>query len=309
MGSLTVVIAERREDFRKSERKVADEVLAAPELVLRQSLASLAESAGVSEPTVIRFCRVIGCSGFSDFKIKLAQSLASGAPYIHREVTTDDNLPTIVDKVLRSSVNALDKLRAGLDKAALERAVGALIAARRIDCYGVGAAGIAALDAHQKFMRLGVATSVLMEGHAQTMSAVTLQPGDVALVFSYTGQIRDIVRTARMARERGATVIAVTRSDSVLSKVASMTIAIDSSEDTFVYAPMAIRIAHMACIDILATGVALGRGDDIPALFQQIKDSLADQHIVEGGSPAAERADAPVEEEDVLQPDRRRTAG
>ncbi|HEY4200605.1 MAG TPA: SIS domain-containing protein [Devosiaceae bacterium] len=278
-------------DLRKSERKVADRVLAGPELVLRQSLASLATAAGVSEPTVIRFCRALGCSGFPDFRIRLAQGLAAGAPYIHSEVTSDDDLPVMVDKILNASINALSALQANLDRGAIERATRELIAAKRIDCYGVGASIVAAMDAHQKFMRLGVPASLSIEGHLQTMSAATLRPGDVALCFSYTGQIRDIVRTAKIALEQGAVVIAVTRQNSMLSRLATLTIAVDTPEDTFVYAPMTTRLAHLACIDILATSVAVARGVSAAPLFQRIKSSLDDQHIVEMPMATSHRAD------------------
>jgi RpiR family carbohydrate utilization transcriptional regulator len=289
--SLLATIEARLPDLRDSERKVAEQVLENPEFILRQALAGLAAQAGVSEPTVIRFCRAVDCDGFSDFKLRLAQSLAAGTPYVHQEVTADDNVSTVIEKIVRSSMNTIASLKDRLDPIALERATWALVGARRIDCFGVGASAIVALDAHQKLMRLGVASSVLLEGHSQTLSACTLQAGDVALIFSFTGQIRDILRTAGAARNRGAFVIAVTRSGSALSRIASLTIAVDAGEDTFVYAPMATRLAHMACVDILATNVAIARGGDMPALFQRLKDSLADQHVLDA-PPAAAREPA-----------------
>lgn len=72
-----------RPTLRSSERKVADYVLAQPNRAIRTPLARLAAAAGVSQPTVIRFCRAIGCSGFQAFKLDLAQSLAVGPRYFH----------------------------------------------------------------------------------------------------------------------------------------------------------------------------------------------------------------------------------
>jgi len=65
----------------KSEDKVADFVLNEPEDVVQASIQSLAKKCGVSEPTVVRFCRAIGCSGYHDFKLKLARSMASQEKY------------------------------------------------------------------------------------------------------------------------------------------------------------------------------------------------------------------------------------
>jgi RpiR family carbohydrate utilization transcriptional regulator len=73
-------IAQSRHLLRKSELKVADHVLLDPAAVMHSSMADLAHSVGISEPTIVRFCRAIGCSGFQDL-LKLAQSLAAGASF------------------------------------------------------------------------------------------------------------------------------------------------------------------------------------------------------------------------------------
>ena len=62
-----------RDSLRRSEQKVAIAVLEEPESATRISLAALAAVAEVSEPTVLRFVRALGCAGFADFKLELAQ--------------------------------------------------------------------------------------------------------------------------------------------------------------------------------------------------------------------------------------------
>lgn len=63
--------------FPNREQLVADYVSAHLEDVTTIALSDLAKKVGVSEPTVIRFCRTLGCDGFRDFKIRLAQTLLS----------------------------------------------------------------------------------------------------------------------------------------------------------------------------------------------------------------------------------------
>ncbi len=279
-GSLLTDIEKGLGHLRSAERKVAEVILDDPALVIRMPLAMMAERAGVSEPTVIRFCRAAGCAGYPELKLKLAQSLAAGTAFIHREVEPTDGLDTVVDKIFDSSMSTLARLKENLDRTALDRATTALVAAARVDCYGVGLSTIAAMDAHQKFMRLGVASTLCLDGHLQTMAACTLKPGDCALAFSYTGQIKDIIRTAEQARAQGAFVIGVTRAETTLARACSMTLAVDTIEDTFIYAPMTTRLAHLAVVDILATSVALRRGGDTAEEFQRIKDSLEDQRVI-----------------------------
>jgi RpiR family carbohydrate utilization transcriptional regulator len=57
----------------RSERKVAEQVLQDPERIVEASIQQLAKLARVSEPTVVRFCRAIGCEGYHDFKLRLAR--------------------------------------------------------------------------------------------------------------------------------------------------------------------------------------------------------------------------------------------
>ena len=76
----------------KSERKVAEVILAAPQTAIHSSIATLAKMADVSEPTVNRFCRRMETKGFPDFKLHLAQSLANGTPYVNRNVEETDSV-------------------------------------------------------------------------------------------------------------------------------------------------------------------------------------------------------------------------
>lgn len=275
-------LARRRAGLSPSEARVADIVLDRPDAVPRMNLAALAGQAGVSEPTVLRFCRSLGVEGYADFKLELARALAAGgAAYLHREISFADGVGTIAAKVFQSSIHALAVVQQALDPALLERAIEVLAVAPRIDCIGVGLSSIVAVDAQQKLMRLQVHCVAHHDSHLQTMSAATLRPGDAALLFSYNGRIRDVLRCAAVAREAGAATIAVTRSGTPLAGAVDLAIPADVPEDTFVYAPMTTRLAQLAVLDVLATGVALRRGPEIAAHLERVKESMSDQWLVE----------------------------
>jgi RpiR family carbohydrate utilization transcriptional regulator len=99
------VTSSLREELRKSDQKVADLVLQNPGFVLNATLAKTARRAGVSEPTVVRFCVAIGCHGFQDFKLRLARSLALGMPATHSVLRADDSASTIVEKIFDYTMN------------------------------------------------------------------------------------------------------------------------------------------------------------------------------------------------------------
>lgn len=275
-------LTRERGQLSPSEARVAEVVMTRPDRVPRMTLKSLADEAQVSEPTVLRFCRSLGLDGYPHFKIELARALAAGdAAYLHREISFEDPYEVVRDKVLQSSIKALSALQQSLDDAALRTAVERIGAARRLELLGVGLANTIASDAQQKFMRLDIVCSAHHDTHLQTMAAATLGPGDVALAFSYNGRIRDILRSIKVARESGACTIAVTRSGSPLARAADLVLNVETAEDTFVYAPMTTRLAHLAVVDLLATLVTLGRGPSITRRFEHIKDLLSDQWIDE----------------------------
>ncbi|MBI3507411.1 MAG: SIS domain-containing protein [Proteobacteria bacterium] len=268
-----------------SESKLAALVLAEAARVTRMSLATFAVEADVSQPTAIRFCRMLGCDGFPDFKIRLAQALMVGQPFVHGEIGAGDGLGTVADKIFASSIDALQLIRTQLDLDAMERAVHALANAPRIELFGNGLSSVTAIDANQKFMRLGVPTIHHVDNHLQRMSAATLKPGDVAIGFAYTGRVRDVLLTAKMAVQQGATLISVTRSDSPLAAISSIVIGVDTLENTFVYAPMTTRMAHLAVVDVLATAVALRSGPEGMKQIKRVKGALKDQWMLGGETP------------------------
>src|SRR5262245_5340133 len=148
-------IREGLEDLRPAEQRVARVVFADPAFATRASNGELAQRAGVSEPTVTRFCRAIGCEGVRDFKLTLAQSLAEGTPYIHSLISAADETGVVVNKVIDGLAEALRHTKRQIDTEALGRAIGALATTRRLVIFGVGAgSGIVAQDAELRFFRL-----------------------------------------------------------------------------------------------------------------------------------------------------------
>ena len=86
--NLLNVIADAQSRMNKSERKIAEVILADPGTATKSSIAALAKAAEVSEPSVNRFCKKYGAEGFPDFKLQLAQCLASGIRYVSQSPVT-----------------------------------------------------------------------------------------------------------------------------------------------------------------------------------------------------------------------------
>lgn len=260
--------------LRRSEQKVADYVLAEPQTALSLGISALAAASDVSDPTVLRFCRALGFDGFQSFKLALARALALGAPFIREGVGPDDDTATLGAKICSQTAAAIYGLPAKLDWPSVERAMEALAAAPRIECYGVGASGAVAVDAQNKLFRLNVPVTVYVDPHMQMMSASSLKRGDVVLAFSYTGRALAVIEAAQLARRQGATVIGVTTAGTPLANAASVPIVLPMIEDTEQFTPMISRLLQLVVVDILEIGVALRRGPSLFPHLRRMKESL-----------------------------------
>ena len=267
-------IQSRLDDLNKAERKVAEVILHDPQQATRFSIAALAQAAGVSEPTVNRFCRSFGANGYPELKMQLAQSLASGAAYVSRAVSADDGPEAYTRKIFGSTIASLDSACQSLDPQHISRAVDLLIQARQIHFFGLGASASVALDAQHKFFRFNLAVSAHSDVLMQRMIASVAHTGDLFVIISYTGRTRELVEVARLARENGASVLGLTAADSPLAKASTLSLDIPLPEDTDIYMPMTSRIIQLTVLDVLATGVTLRRGVDFQPHLRRIKESL-----------------------------------
>ncbi|OMQ27246.1 MULTISPECIES: MurR/RpiR family transcriptional regulator [Serratia] len=268
----------------KSERKVAEVILASPQTAIHSSIATLAKMADVSEPTVNRFCRRLDTKGFPDFKLHLAQSLANGTPYVNRNVEEDDSVDAYTSKIFESVMASLDTVKANLDIAAINRAVDLLTQAKKISFFGLGASAAVAHDAMNKFFRFNIPVVYFDDIVMQRMSCMNSTEGDVVVLISHTGRTKNLVEMAHLARENDATVIAITSRDTPLAKEATLALLLDVPEDTDVYMPMVSRIAQLTLIDVLATGFTLRRGakfrDNLKRVKEALKESRFDKGVV-----------------------------
>ncbi|WP_112310710.1 MurR/RpiR family transcriptional regulator [Pseudogemmobacter bohemicus] len=246
-----------RPDLRKSDRKVADIVLENPQRIMNATVAETAEIAGVSQPTVIRFCTAMGCEGFQDFKIRLAQSLVLGTPATQSAIAVDDSPEEVAAKIFDFTMTSLDWARHKLDMAQMNEAVNLILTARSLEIFGFGASAIVAQDLQQKFPLLGVPCHATMDSHQQLMAASMMRPGDVAVTISNTGETLSIIELARLAREQGAKVISITgASNTALANYSDVLINVETLENTDLFTPTTSRIAALVAVDILSTLVA-----------------------------------------------------
>lgn len=262
-------------EFSKREQMVADLILSRLEACSQWSQHEIAEAANVSVATVNRFCQRVGCDGFRDFQINLAQSVAVSMQYLGGPSEYDSESDQLVTQVFGALVNTLHLARSQLQGSAIAAAIDALADARRVAFIGVGGGSAnVAREGANRFFRLGILAEAHADGYFQRMLVSTLEPGDVVLAISSSGQPAELLDSVDIARQYGATTISLTRSGSPLARSSDIAIELDLPEDQDIYKPSASRLVFIAIIDVLAAGAARKQPERVKEYLRRIRTSM-----------------------------------
>ncbi len=265
MESLLVRIRETVHDLTGKDRQIAEFVLQHESEIPRLTISQVAQACNSSQAAVVRCCKLFGCQGYKDFRSSITKDILERAHqtdilkfrYI-TELTEDEGIPSIVERIAIGNMRSIQETEALLDYEVLEQAVDALVNTKRICFFGVGASGIVAMDAYQKFIRIGKICNANSDSHVQMTLASSLQASDVAVVISYSGRTKDVLELAIAAQERGAMVIAITKysSDNPLADMADIVLYTTATESAHRSSATSSRIAQLTVVDILFAGTA-----------------------------------------------------
>lgn len=230
--------------------------------VVHMSVTEVAEKVGVSEGSVINLCRQAGANGFQHLKIAIAQDLVQPVQFIHEDLEPDDDAAQVIEKIFASDMQALRDTQRVLDPKALERAATAMLAAKRVEIYGIGSAASIAEDAHFRLLRVGIDTRLAVDSHVQAISASLTGPDVAVLTVSHSGSTVETVTATRLAKEAGARTICITNfGRSPIQNYADIVLTTMAKETRFRTEAMTSRIAQLAIVDALIARIALARRD------------------------------------------------
>ncbi len=249
-------IRSRLPTFATAEQKVALWVLQHADDVVQMSMAQVARECGVSDTTVLRFCRAAGFQGYTDMKLSIVQDMASPTQLVHDDINEDDDAITIARKVFLSNIQALQDTLEVLDGQALAQAADMIADAEQILIIGVGTSGPIVQDMYHMFFRLGLNVRAQTDSYLQLMEAALVGEGDIVVGISQSGSSTDPVLTIEEAKRNGARTIVITgNAESPITKYADVTL-LAVSRETRAEA-IASRIAQMTLVDALYVIVSM----------------------------------------------------
>src|SRR5215472_13371690 len=169
-GNCVIKIRSHYKVLNRAQRQLADFIIAHPETTLEMDVTRLAEAANVGAATVTRFCRRIGFGSFRQFKIALAQEIAS-LPVVFEAFSSADDHETKIDKVFRAYVQSLIDTRALVSVPDMIQVVDRIARAATVYLYGIGSSGLMAIEASHRLALLGIPCRAHVDPYEQIISA------------------------------------------------------------------------------------------------------------------------------------------
>jgi DNA-binding MurR/RpiR family transcriptional regulator len=256
-----------------SEKRVADWVMEEPEKIIHLSMAQVARECGVSDTTVLRFCRNSGFQGYTDLKLSIARDVVSPTQVIHDDIAEGDAPATIARKVFLSNIQAIYDTMEVLDEEALIAAINLINNARTVLLVGVGTSAPVVQSLYNMLMRGGMSCKVQTDSYLQLMEMALVEPGDVVLAVSQSGISIDPVLTLKEAKKNGASTICITGNpNSAITEYADVTLISVAREARS--EAIASRLAQMSIVDALYVIIALNTIETSTQNEKRIWDAL-----------------------------------
>ncbi|EPC4487631.1 MurR/RpiR family transcriptional regulator [Serratia liquefaciens] len=260
-------------ELSSAEKRIAQFILDEADAVTALPIAELARKANVSQASITRFAKTLGCRDVRDLKVKLAQSLAVGQRFIHEEPDLEG-----LQGIYETIINVLTINRRTIDEPALAKAVEWLSDARQILAIGMGGGStICAAEVQHRLFRLGLPVTAQSDGLLVRMMAAAVARQDVVVALSLGGYTQEVVESAAIARQYGAKVVAITPAGTPLAAQADVLLALVVRENDYIYKPSTSRYAMLAMVDVLATALAMANKRQSRDRLRRIKLAL-DSH-------------------------------
>lgn len=260
-------------ELSSAEKRIAQFILDEADAVTALPIAELARQANVSQASITRFAKTMGCRDVRDLKVKLAQSLAVGQRFIHEEPDLEG-----IQGIYETIINVLTINRRTIDEPALAKAVEWLSDARQILAIGMGGGStICAAEVQHRLFRLGLPVTAQSDGLLVRMMAAAVARQDVVVALSLGGYTQEVVESAAIARQYGAKVVAITPAGTPLAAQADVLLALVVRENDYIYKPSTSRYAMLAMVDVLATALAMANKRQSRDRLRRIKLAL-DSH-------------------------------
>ena len=284
MTSIELRIRSTYDSLSNAEKKVADYLLKDVENVFNKPIAQLAQEAGVSKVAWVRFCKDIGYDGLKDLKKALFAQMRDKSDVSVADPFSDvrdiADTKSLIEGITHNSIRAIQDTAEMLDPDSLEKAARAILGAKSVRIFGVGASGMVGNDLHSKLMRINKNSYFATDHHTQLTYAASMTDQDVAVLISMSGTTSEVLEILSLLKRSNTPSIALTKySKTPLAMNADTVLYISAPEITMRSGAMSSRLAQLMVIDALFTAVAHMDYDTIAGSLEKSHESIRSHRV------------------------------
>ncbi|MCQ8816764.1 MurR/RpiR family transcriptional regulator [Mesorhizobium sp. SEMIA396] len=269
------LIVDQQSQFSKTNRRIAHAILSEPHSFAEKPIEELTTWLNVSAPTITRFSRMLGCDGLKDLKLKIMGSVRVGIRYLEPQ-TPPGSIAEVAERVSKRAQKTIADMHHNVDLERAQAVVDKISVCHTLYAFGSGGVSSWLIEEIQnRFFRLGIRVIPCNDHQMQFMLATAVERTDVVICCSLTGANVELEKAVTVAREYGATTIALTPSGPPLAFAVDELLPIDCLPDEDILTPASIRYAYMIAIDIISYGVAIARKDAGREKLRRLKQQLA----------------------------------
>ena len=259
--------------FSKRQKLIASYILENYDKAAYMTAATLSETIGVSESTVVRFAAEIGFLGYPQMQKRLRQLTVTQSTSLKRMEIASRHLDSdnILSSVLKSDVRMIEHTLEDIDKLQFDSAVDAILKAKHIYITGVRSAASLATFTDFYLRLMFDNTKLISSADPADMfeQAMHINENDVIIGMSFPRYSKNIIKLLEYASKRGATVIGITDSlTSPIVRVSNYSLTARSDMNSFVDS----LVAPFSVVNALIAALGMKQKEKIKNTFENLEN-------------------------------------
>ena len=281
MNRLLIATKSKYDEMSKTEKKIADYLFLNASSIKQTTITNLAQLIGVSEATILRFAKRIGCSGYPQFRIMLANE--ENHHIVNESINKEDTFLQMYSKIGDDVYSSIIKTKNGLTDELLNSAYNLIIKADKILIAGVGNSYVMGLDLYHKLLRAGFNVTMALDSHFGIISSCQLSEKSLFITISHSGYTKDIYDAVMVAKAKGAKVLTITSNHkSPVANESDLVLQTSSNEINYRVLGLTSRYSQLLIFDTLYSYIVT-HSQKVEETIEYIEDNIAIKRVNKKG--------------------------
>ena len=279
---ILAILQDKAPTFSKGQKRLARYITDAYDKAAFMTANRLGKTVGVSESTVVRFAVSLGFDGYPSMQKAMQEMVLNRLTSVQRLEGASDRIGDldIVSMVLQSDMEKLRRTDETLSREDFQKAVDAIVAAKRVFILGVRSAAPLAnfLGYYLRYLSDNVHIVTASGAGEMFEQIVGVNSDDAIIAFSFPRYSTTVVKGAKYCASAGAVVIGLT--DSKLSPLAKECDIVLLAKSDMVSLVDSL-VAPLSVVNALIVGVTARRSVELAKRLDALENIWSDYDVYE----------------------------